>query len=410
MPETRSVGAVPQALYPMIAIPIAMLGLMVALLAPMLVTIALRLNELEPQNVAGNFSLVLGISALFAFVANPIGGRLSDRSMSRFGMRKIWIVIGSGIGYAGIIATGLAPNVVGVVAGFSLAQVGFNFALAALIAMLPDQVRSSRRGRVASFVSLSQNFGSVVATFLVQLIPAGLTQSLLPSAIGLALMFAFVLPMKDKVRAERSPEAFGVKVLFMSFVFNPRKYPDLGWAWLTRFLMIAAGTAGGSYLPLFLIDHLGVSEAETPNLVFQATLANGVGVIVMTVLLGWLSDKLGRRKPFVILSAIAVVIGLVLMAFANDFSQLLVSQVVLGAGLGAFLAVELALISDILPSAEDTAKDLGVVNIAQALPQSLVPAGAPVLINAFGYPGLFLGGALLGALGALTITRVKSAR
>ncbi|PTL71902.1 MFS transporter [Rathayibacter caricis DSM 15933] len=414
MPPTTGVGTSDgsplQAKYPMFAIPIAMFGLIVALLPPLLVTIALRLRELDADGAAGNLSLVLGAGAFFAFASNPIGGRLSDRTMSRFGMRKPWIVAGSLVGYAGIALVALAPNVAVIVGGWSLAQIGFNFALAALIAMLPDQIRPSRRGRVASFVSLAQNISPVAATFLVQLFPLGLAQNFVPSLIGLLLLFGFVLPIKDRVREERPTESLGVGQIFGSFVFNPRKYPDLGWAWLTRFCLVTAQFTATTYLAYFLITNLGITDEQAPSMVFQATLANAIGILLTTAFLGWLSDRLGRRKPFVVLSALIAVVGLTILAFSSTFETVLLGQLVLGAGIGAFLAVELALISDVLPSDATAGKDLGVVNIAQALPQSLVPVAAPGVVGLFGYPGLFLGGALVGILGALSVLRVKSVK
>lgn len=411
MPPTTSVGTPDeQPKLPMIAVPIAMFGLIVALLPPLLVTIAVRLNEMNATSAAGNVSLVLGVGAFFAFVANPIGGRLSDRTMSRFGMRKPWIVAGTLVGYVGIVLIATAPNVGMIIVGWSITQIGFNFGLAALIAMLPDQIRPSRRGRVASFVSLAQNVGSVAATFLVQLFPLGLAQNLVPSAIGLVILFAFIAPIKDRVRVEKPTDTFNLKTLFGSFVFNPRKHPDLGWAWLTRFCLIVAQSVATSYLTLFIIQDLGVSTADAPSKVFQATLANALGIILTTAFLGWLSDKLGRRKPFVIVSAVIAAIGLSIIAFSGSFTGVLVGELVLGAGMGAFLAVELALISDVLPSEADAGKDLGVINIAQALPQSLVPVGAPAVVGAFGYPGLFIGGAIFGIIGALSVTRVKKVK
>ncbi|WP_345375869.1 MFS transporter [Frondihabitans cladoniiphilus] len=410
LPPTTSIGINAQPRYPMFAVPIAMFGLIVALLPPLLVTIAVRLNEMNPTSAAGNVSLVLGVGAFFAFVANPIGGRLSDRTMSRFGMRKPWIIVGVLVGYVGIVLIATAPGVTMILVGWAITQIGFNFALAALIAMLPDQISASRRGRVASFVSLAQNVGSVAATFLVQLFPLGLAQNLVPSAVGLVILFVFLLPMHDRVRTEKPTETFNLKTLFGSFVFNPKKHPDLGWAWLTRFCLIVANTTATSYLTVYIIKDLGVKTADAPHLVFQATLANALGIVLTTAVLGWLSDKLGRRKPFVVVSAIIAAVGLSIIAFSGSFNGVLLGELILGAGMGSFLAVELALISDVLPSDADSGKDLGVVNIAQALPQSLVPVGAPAAVAVFGYPGLFIGGAIFGIIGAISVTRVKKVK
>ncbi|WP_285101394.1 MFS transporter [Promicromonospora sp. MEB111] len=396
--------------YPQVAVPLAILGFSIALVPPLVVTIALRLRELDLDNAAADLGLILGVGAIFSLIANPLAGRFSDRTTSRLGMRKPWIFSGAAVGYAGIVVIAFAPNVPLVLVGWSIAQVGLNFALAALVAMLPDQVGPERRGRTASFISLAQNVGGVAATFLVQLFPSGLVQYLVPSLIGVVLMVVMVAPVKDRVRTERTREPFGLRALLGSFVFDPRKNPDFGWAWLTRFFLTTTQFTATSYLTYFLIAQFGVSDAEAPTLVFQAILANAVGIVLVAPLLGWLSDRLRRRKPFVIVSAAIAIVGLTVIALAPSIEVVLLGELVLGAGLGAFFAVELALIADVLPSSDTAGKDLGVANLAQSLPQSLIPVAAPGLIAAFGYPGLFLSGALLGVLGAISVTRVKQVR
>jgi MFS family permease len=399
-----------RARYASVAIPLAVLGWAVALIPPLVVVIALRLREIDPGGAAGDLGLVLGVGALFSLVANPLAGRFSDRTTSRLGMRKPWVFAGAAIGYAGIATIALAPSTPVVLLGWAVAQTGLNFALAALIALLPDQIAPERRGRTASFISLAQNLGGVLATFFVQLFPAGLVQYLVPSLIGLVLMVAAVVPIRDRVLLERRAEPFGLKSLLGSFVFDPRRNPDLGWAWLTRFFMTTAQFTATSYLTYFLIAEFDVADADAPRLVFEAILANAVGILLVTPVLGWLSDRLRRRKLFVIISSVVAAAGLLVIALAPSVTVVLVGELVLGAGAGAFFAVELALIADVLPSDETAAKDLGVANLAQSLPQSLLPVAAPGVIGAFGYPGLFVGGAVAGVVGALAVTRVRKVR
>lgn len=406
--ETTPVRA--RSRYATYAIPLAILGWSIALIPPLVVTIALKLRELDVASSATNLSIVLGVGALFSLLANPLAGRFSDRTRGKLGMRKPWIFSGAVIGYAGIVLIGIAPSWVVVLVGWAIAQIGMNFALAALIALLPDQVPPERRGRTASFISLAQNIGGVIATFFVALFPAGLVQYLVPSLIGLVLMVAMVLPLKDRVLLQRPTESFGLKAILGSFVFNPRKYPDLGWAWLTRFFMTTAQFTATSYLTYFVISVFKVSDADAPKIVFQAILANAVGILLITPLLGWLSDRLQRRKVFVIIASVVAVAGLLIIASAGAIWVVLLGELVLGAGAGAFFAVELALIADVLPSEETAGKDLGVANLAQSLPQSLLPVAAPSVIGAFGYPGLFIAGAISGIVGALSVTRVKKVR
>jgi MFS family permease len=399
-----------QSRYAVVAIPLAMLGFSIALVPPLFVTIALRIRELDLDNSAANLGLVLGVGAFFSFLSNPLAGRFSDRTMSRFGMRKPWIFAGGLIGYFGIVLIAFAPNVLLVLVGWSVAQTGLNFALAALTAMVPDQLEPRVRGRAASFISLALNVGGVGGSFLVQLFPIGIVQNLIPSLVGVVLMIAIVIPIKDRVRTERPTDRFSIKTLLGSFVFNPRKYPDLGWAWLTRFFLSTSQFTATSYLTYYLIAQFGIADEDAPTLVFQAILANAIGIIISAPILGWLSDRIRRRKPFVITSALIAAVGLTVIATAPSVPAVLLGELILGAGIGAFYAVELALLTDVLPSEETAGKDLGVANLAQSLPQSLIPIGAPAVIGVFGYPGLFLGGAVFGILGALSVTRVKKVR
>lgn len=86
-----------------------------------------------------------------------------------------------------------------------------------------------------------------------------------------------------------------------------------------------------------------------------------------------------------------------------------------GAGLGAYFAVDLALVTDVLPNAEtEAAKNMGVFNIANALPQSVAPALAPAFlaIGAGGsnYTALFAISAVVVALGAVATLFIRGAR
>ena len=390
--------------------PIALVGLFVALLPPVIVSLALKVNEIAADNTAGVLSLALGLGALMALLMNPLAGRLSDRTRGRFGMRRPWIIGGIVAGYLSLILLTQAGDVFSLVLAWMLVQLSFNAAIAALLAIMADSVRPKNRGRVAAAVGVAQNGSLVIGVFIVQLFDATTPQVLVPGAVGCAVVIIFALTFKDRVLTEKPATAFGVKDFFGSFVFDPRRNPDFGWAWLMRFLLTAAAVTATNYLALYLINNLGVSEADAANAVFYATLFNVVGVVSTTFVAGWLSDRLGRRKIFVFVAALVAVVGLLILAFAPNLTVVYVAQLIIGAGIGSFYAVDLALVTDVLPSSTDNGKDLGVVNIAQALPQSLVPAAAGGVVAAVGYPGLFISGAVLGILGAVAAFRVKGVR
>ena len=124
-------------------------------LAPLLVTLALKVNALvgisqAPQSLA----LVASIGALLSMVGNPFFGRMSDRTSSQLGMRRPWMVIGWVGGSFGILMVALAPNIAVVLVGWCIAQLFFNALLAAQVAVLPDQVPTAQRGLVGGVLGV----------------------------------------------------------------------------------------------------------------------------------------------------------------------------------------------------------------------------------------------------------------
>ncbi|MDQ0730912.1 MFS transporter [Arthrobacter sp. B1I2] len=394
-----------------IGMPIASAGLWMAVLAPALVVLAIKVSEITtPETRAGALSLVAGVGALIALLANPFFGRLSDRTTSRFGMRKPWIVGGSLVGLASLVLLGTATDVAGVLAAWVIAQLSFNAALAALVATLPDQTAPSERGRLSGLIGMTLPVGLVCAAYFAQLFDNAFQMAVVPGAVGTAVTLAFAFTFKDRVLTEK-PAPLNLKEIAGSFYFNPRIYPGLGWAWFTKFLVYVGYCAGLLYLPYFFTDHLHVAETAVPGLVFQATLVSSAGTVLTSLAGGWISDRIGKRKALVIASAIIMMAGLIIIATSSTTDQVLVGQALAGLGLGCFGAVDVALIADLLPGSQsENAKTFGVFNIAQALPQSLVPALAFPVITLGGYPALFIGGAVVGILGAVLVTRIKGVK
>ena len=394
-----------------IGMPIASAGLWMAVLAPALVVLAIKVSEITtPETRAGALSLVAGVGALIALLANPFFGRLSDRTTSRFGMRKPWIVGGSLVGLASLVLLGAATNVAGVLAAWVIAQLSFNAALAALVATLPDQTAPAERGRLSGLIGMTLPVGLVAAAYFAQLFDNAFQMAVVPGVVGTAVTLAFAFTFKDRVLTDK-PARLNLKEIAGSFYFNPRTYPGLGWAWFTKFLVYIGYCAGLLYLPYFFADHLHVAETEVASLVFQATLVSSVGTVVTSLAGGWISDRIGKRKAMVIASAIIMMAGLLVIATSTTTDQVLVGQAIAGLGLGCFGAVDVALIADLLPGSQsENAKTFGVFNIAQALPQSLVPALAFPVITLGGYPALFIGGAVVGIIGAVLVTRIKGVK
>ena len=141
------------------------------------------------------------------------------------------------------------------------------------------------------------------------------------------------------------------------------------------------------------------------------TIVTTVVVIVSTLLAGFLSDRLGRRKPFVMLSVCLLAIAMLLLAFFQTWQFVLIAAAFLGVGFGAYIAVDVAITTLVLPSAEGRGKDLGIINIASTLPQSLAPVLAGVILGvSHSYTLLYIGAAVFVLLGILVVQPIKAIR
>ena len=355
---------------------LAFISTSLVFLAPLLVSLALKVNSLVGIEQAPNsLSVVTGIGALLAMVGNPFFGRMSDRTSSRLGMRRPWMVIGLVGGSLGILIVALAPSIPVVLVGWCIAQLLFNALLAAMVAVLPDQVPVGQRGLVAGVLGVCVPVASVSGTFLVKLFTGNqLAMFLVPCAIGGFFILLFAVRLDDRRLARADKPAWSLREFASTFYVNPRKSPDFAWAFASRFMFVLAYAFLTTYQAYYLLDKIGSAEADVPRQIFLGTLTQSVVVVAASLIGGRLSDRTGRRKVFVLTAAVVYGLAMFVIAIASNFNGFLVGMAIGGLGFGVYMAVDLALVADVLPDSDNAAKDLGVLNIAGALPFSVAPA------------------------------------
>ena len=383
-------------------------------LAPLLVTLALKVNSLVGTERAPNsLSLVAGVGALLAMFANPFFGRLSDRTSSAWGMRRPWMVVGLLGGSIGVLIVALAPNIATVLVGWCIAQVFLNALLAAMVAVLPDQVPLAQRGSVSGVLGVCVPVASVAGTYLVKLFTGNqLAMFLAPCAIGGFFILLFVATLDDRRLDPAAKPAWSLREVATTYYVNPRKAPDFAWAFASRFMFVMAYAFLATYQTYYLLDKIGTAEDDVPGQVFLGTLVQSTVVIVASLIGGRLSDRTGRRKLFVLGAATVYGLAMFVIALASSFNGFLVGMAIGGLGFGVYVAVDLALAADVLPDSDSAAKDLGVFNIAGALPFSVAPAIAPAILavgnGSYGLLYAVAGGCAF--LGAAAIVPVKGVR
>jgi MFS family permease len=383
-------------------------------LAPVLVTLALKVNSLVGiERAPDSLALVTGIGALLAMFGNPFFGRMSDRTSSKLGMRRPWMVIGLVGGSGGILIVALAPSVPVVLIGWCIAQLFFNALLAAQVAVLPDQIPAVQRGVVAGILGICLPIASVSGTYLVQLFTGHqVAMFLAPCVIGGCFILLFALTLNDRRLVEADKPAWSLREFGRTFYVNPRRNPDFAWAFASRFMLVLAYAFLTTYQAYYLLDKIGSAEAEVPHQIFLGALAQSVVLVAASLIGGKLSDWTGRRKIFVFTASIIYGLALFVAAIATSLNGFLVGMAIGGLGFGLYMAVDLALVVDVLPDDANAAKDLGVLNIAGALPFSIAPAIAPAVLaighgsygTLYAVAGVF---AITGAAAILPVRRVR---
>ena len=383
-------------------------------LAPLLVTLALKVNSLVGiQQAPKSLALVTGAGALLSLVGNPFFGRMSDRTTSRLGMRRPWMVIGLLGGSVGILVVAWAPTVAVVLVGWCTAQLFFNALLAALVAVLPDQVPTTQRGMVSGVLGVCLPLASVIGTFVVQLVAGNqLAMFMAPCAIGGFFILLFVLTLDDRrlARADRPP--WSLRELLRTFYVNPRRSPDFAWAFVSRFMIVMAYAFLVTYQAYYLLNKIGTAEADVPRQIFLGTVSQSVMLVAASLAGGRLSDRTGRRKVFVLAASVVYGLAMFVIALASGFNGFLVGMAIAGLGFGLYMAVDLALVADVLPDKDNVAKDLGVFNMAGALPFVIAPAIAPIVLAIGGgsYGVLYAVAGVFAVVGAAAILPVTGVR
>ena len=397
---------------------LANIGLWLAIYAPLQVLLPEQVQSLHDHVVKNNavpsgtdavlLSVVMGVGAIAGLIANPVVGALSDRTTSSRGRRHPW-TLGCAVVAAGGLLIVAASSAIAVMAvGWFVAELGLGGMLATLTAALPDRVPVGQRGALGALIGISQMLGTVLGALLVTVIITRMSAGYVACAVivvGFAAAFTLRTP-DEPLPAEFKPD-HPVSTALRRLWVSPRDYPDFAWGWVTHFMINLGNDLGTLYLLYFLADGAHYHDPQTGLLIMMALYA--VALLAAGSVFGPLSDKSGRRKPFIIGSSALMALAAALLAASPTWHMGLVAAPLLGAGYGTYWAAAPALLTQVLPAAVDRGKDVGLINIAYNLPLVVAPLAAGVVLGLLNsYPALFALAGVATIAAAWTVSRVRS--
>ena len=395
----------------------AWLGIWMAQLGPFRVELPLQVTAELGGDVVWTdamlaFGVVSGIAGAFLIVSYPLAGYLSDRTTSRFGRRRPWILGGTLVFAGSLVALGSVQGIVLLTVFWTLALIGFSAAGAALTALISDVVPVRQRGAISGWMSTPRAIGIILGVVLFSMVFATALLGYVALAVILVVLVVPILVLhKDRAITPDEVPTASVADMLRGFWIAPRQHPDFAWTWVSG-LLVNSGNALGTGLLLYFIAYgldIGIDRASKAFL--PLILVYLVSVVVSAPLIGWVSDRVARRKVFVVWGALVQSFAALVLAFVPSYNAAFVAGVLLGIGYGAYLAVGQALATQVLPDARARAKDLGIMNVAYQVPVAAAPILGAALVAALGgFTGLFLVAALATALGAAVIALVNGVR
>jgi MFS family permease len=362
---------------------------------------------------AGTLGVVVSFAAIIGLVAGPVLGLASDRTRVRFlGRRNIWILGSAVVGAIALLVTGLAPNalVLGIVWAIAIWPLtGYQTAMAAV---LPERVPVRVRGTMSG---LSGTLG-LLGTFIGVAI-GGLTGTPMVAYMAVAAQLVVVGAVFAFFTKDLSLDA--LETLDRSKPRTKSKLPSLRTErdfWLTfvgRFLTFFGYFIVQGMMLFLLRDYIVVGDGSTDAASAAIVQVSGISILftmVAAIAGGILADKVGRLKVFVVASSLLFVPAAIIPLAMPNFTGILIGMSVAGLAFGAYLAVDQALISRVLPNLDDAGRDIGVISVANGAPQIITPVLGGLLISTVGYPSLFVVMMVFTVVGAIAVMFIKRVR
>src|ERR1700722_3366639 len=421
---------------------LANFGANVALIAP-IQNVLPRMVEAAagPGGKALALGLVTGLGAFAALVVNPVAGHYSDRWVGADN-RSVTILIGLVTGGAAHVILGFQHSVASIAIWWTICQATINIAYSPMSAIVVDHVDRRSWGLVWGLISVAQAVGLIVGLAAVVDVFPSVTAGMTAISVGYMacliplLVVLYRLPRvsyepsgaasPDPARldpasldpASRAPAGTGpadgtsaVGPAAPAAAGGPgiRALLSLeqgfGLVWAGKFLITLAETVALLYLYYYVQDVVRYRDPGQGQLILVlcATLA----AIVATVAVGRVADLSGGYRRYAVLASVVMAATGFVLAGAASWAVVVVCAFALGAGYGAFQSVSQALSMVVLPSPANAGRDLGIINIASAVPQVIgAPIAGLVVAGAGGYRGLFVFAGLLALAAAVVFFRV----
>lgn len=329
-------------------------------------------------NAGAGLAVVNGVAVIASIFVQPTVGMISDYTITRWGRRKPYIFIGGLLDMLFLYGIATSNTFVALVAFYFLIQVSSNFAQGPFQGYVPDLVPAKQVGTASGLMGLMIVLGSIVGVGIAMtgLQPGG-SVFVATMALGVVEIVAMLIVVTRVHEGTTGPKRTmsWPRVAMSAWGADVLREKSVLWLLLVRLLFLGAAAAATSLGLYYFQRTQGLSEAEAAQFVFYATVIVAGMSGLASIPGARLSDRYGRKR--VIYAGMALTgVGLLGLALAPTPVLAVVLFVPAGMGIGAFLSVDWALMSDVIPK-HTSARYMGILNAgtAMATPVFLIVGG-----------------------------------
>lgn len=401
-----------------VALPLATAGIYAVWGGLMNMIVARQVAELvpDPRSSASTLGGIMAVGASIALFAQPLLGALSDRTPGgRLGPRNVWILGGGLTASVALMLLAFNNSIYGLTWLFGLVVLLLSGAHAALTTVLPERVPLPLQGKMSGLCGSMTMLGVLLGVSI-----TGLSSTTRDGYLSLAGILIVIAPLFSLTTADDAAvRARGkqTKSAWRSFITDLpgfRSHSDFWWTFLSRFTVLLGYNIVLGFNLFFIRDYIHFGGNNVPLIAREAAkvvTVNTVLLLIFSVVGGFLCDALNRVRPFIICSALALLPAALVFCVERTLAGYYVAHALTGAAFGIYMAVDAVLIARVLPKTGNTARDLGILNVANSGPQAIAPmmAGAVVAITN-NLQLLFIIMVLMAAVSAVAASKIRSVR
>ena len=356
------------------------------------------------------------VGMVFALVSNLVFGALSDHCRSRFGKRTPFIVAGGVICAASYYSTSIATSLPMIVGSWCVLQVGLNCMLGPSIAVLSDRIPLNKRGTLSAFygagATIGQSVGSILGSiFLTNPVPGFLFGTVAWVCSGILTVIIWPTEKSAALAEGEQAEKLELSSLLRMFIPPTKNCRDFYLALFGRLLLIFGYFCINGYQLYILEKYIGLDTVEAGTVLASMSVLIMIVSFVASLTSGAISDKIGARKPIILVATILMCVGVALPWLLKSVIGMYGFALCAGLGYGIYSSVDQALNVDVLPSKDEAGKDLGILNMANTIGQILGPIVTSSIVVATGsYFLTFPVSIVLMAVGFVFVMMIKSAK